>query len=148
MFNLVKQCKATRVSESVAAGTDDVNSSSVDMCGFSSVTFVVAMGAIGSGAVTSAKVQQSSDDGDADAFSDLTGTGVTIADTDDEGLVLIEVNEPLKRYVRCVVDRGTANAEVDSIVALQSRAGVEPVTHDATTVIDSEWHHAPSEGTA
>ena len=50
--------------------------------------------------------------------------------------------------LRCVVDRGTQNATVDGIVALQYEANKEPVTQDATTVGGQEFHHAPAEGTA
>jgi hypothetical protein len=46
------------------------------------------------------------------------------------------------------VDRGTANAVIDGIIAIQYNANVEPVTHDSTTVVGSEFHHAPAEGTA
>ncbi|NQU38201.1 MAG: hypothetical protein HQ526_11490 [Actinobacteria bacterium] len=148
MYNLTKQGKVTRVSNAVVAGTTDINSSSIDMQGFDAVTFYVCFGAITASAVTSVKAQQSSDDAAADAFADLLGTGITVADDDDNQVVALEVNEPRERYVRCVVDRGTANAVVDSIIAVQTRAGVEPVTHDSTTVVGSEWHHAPAEGTA
>ena len=147
-FNLTKAAKATRVSNAVAAGTTDVECSSVDMKGFRSVTFVVAFGAITSGAVTSVKAQQSSDNGVADSFADLEGTAISVDDDDDNQIVLLEIDEPLERYVRLVVDRGTQNAVVDGVVALQHNAAIEPVTHDSTTLCDSEYHHAPAEGTA
>ena len=148
MYNLSKQAKLTRVSNAVVAGTSDVESSSVDMTGFDSVAFIVAMGAITSGAATSANVEQSSDDGSSDSFTELLGTGITIADDDDNQLVLLDVCQPRERYVRCVVERATQNAVVDGIFALQYNSNVEPVTHDSTTVVGSEWHQSPAEGTA
>jgi len=124
-FNLTKACKATRVSNAVVAGTSDINCSGVDMKGFRSVCFVVALGTITGSAVTSVKAQQSSDDGSSDAYADLEGSSVTVADDDDNQLILLEVDCPLERYVRCVIDRGTQNAVVDSVVALQYNASTD-----------------------
>jgi len=146
--NLTRAAKLTRVSNAAAAAQTDVNCTGVDMKGFRSVTFIVAFGAIDPTAVTSIKAQQSDDDGSTDAYSDLEGTSISVAADDDNQLVALEIDEPLKRYVRCVIDRGTADAVVDSVVALQYNAHSEPVTHDSTTVVASEYHHAPAEGTA
>lgn len=147
-YNLTREGKVTRVSNAVAAGTTDINSSSVDMSGFDSVTFYVLFGTITASAVTSVKAQQSSDDGSSDTFADLTGTGITVADDDDNQVVVLEIDQPRERYVRCVVDRGTQNAVVDGIIAVQHNAKTVPVTHDSSTVVSSEYHHAPAEGTA
>jgi len=144
-MNITKSTKFTRVSNSVAGGLTTINSSSVDMSGYGSVTFAVAFGAINVGSVTDVRAQQSSDNS---TFNDLAGTKVSIADTDDNKLVLLEINEPTDRYLRCVVTRATANSAVDSIVAIQSRPSLEPTTQDVTTVAGTEFHHAPAEGTA
>ena len=58
------------------------------------------------------------------------------------------IGHPQERCLRCVIDRGTANAVIDGVIALQYLAKTEPVTHDATTVVGSEFHHAPAEGIA
>jgi hypothetical protein len=95
--------------------------------------------------VTSIKAAQSSDDS---TFNDLEGTGQSVADTDDNKCFAISVIQPSDRYVRCTADRGTQNAVIDSIIAIQFRAGQLPVTHDSTTVGGAESHLAPAEGTA
>jgi len=41
-----------------------------------------------------------------------------------------------------------AETVVNGIIAVQTKAGSEPVTHDATTVLGSEFHLVPAEGTA
>jgi hypothetical protein len=110
--------------------------------------FVVAFGAITATAVTSIKLQQSSDDGAGDAFADIAGTAVTVADDDDNKLVYLDIQHQTERYLRVVVDRGTANAVVDGIVAIQYGPANAPVTHDATTVVGGEYHYGPAEGTA
>lgn len=148
MLTFGEETKLTRVSNAVAAGTTDVNSASVDMQGFDAVAFVVAFGTITAGAATSIKVQQSSDDGSADDWTDLEGTGVTVADDDDNQIAVVDVTHPSKRHLRCVVDRGTQNAVVDGIVAVQYRPDSVPTTHDAATVVGVETHATPAEGTA
>ena len=143
-MNISRGIKFTRVLDAVAAGTSDQNSSSVDMKSFDAVTFAVGFGAITASAVTSIKLQGSDDDS---AWSDLAGTAVSVADSDDNKMVLAEINQPQQRYVRCVVDRGTQNAVIDFAVAMQSKANKAPVTQ-SSTVLGSEFHQSPAAGTA
>ena len=143
-MNLSKAAKVSRVMNAVAAGTSDQNSSSVDMKGFDACQFVVAFGAITASAVTSVHVETSSDDS---TFNDLEGTNVAVADDDGNQLVIVEVDCPQERYLRVVVDRGTQNAVIDGAIAFQHKADTEPVTHDTSTVLGSEYHLAPDEGT-
>lgn len=147
MDNLTKAGKLTRVINAMAAGTSAINGSVIDMKGFDAVTFIVGFGVITAGAVTSIKAQQG-DQADLSDAADLAGTSISVADTDDNKLVALEI-EPTKRYCRLVVVRATQNAVVDFGTAQQTKAGSEPVTHDASTVIASEYH-GPSarEGTA
>ena len=50
--------------------------------------------------------------------------------------------------IRCVVvDRGTANAVVNVGLAIQMNPKTSPTTH-AATLVDSEIHVSPAEGTA
>jgi hypothetical protein len=144
MFNLSKAAKVTRVSNAVAAGTSDIESTAVDMKGFGAVQFIVALGTITTAAVTVAKLQGSSDNV---TFNDLEGSGQAIADDGDNKLVVLDLALPQHRYIKCVVDRGVQNAVVDDIIALQYLADKEPVTH-ATSVLSSKLTHAPAAGTA
>ena len=143
-MNVSRGIKFTRVMDAVAAGTSDQNSSSVDMKSYDAVTFCVGFGAITASAVTSIKVQGSDDDS---AWSALAGTAVSVADSDDDKIVLAEINCPQQRYLRVVVDRGTQNAVIDFAVALQSKANAAPVTQ-SSSVLGSEFHQAPAAGTA
>jgi hypothetical protein len=138
--------KFTRVNNAAAAATTDIETASVNMVGFESVVFQVAFGTITGSAVTSVKLQQSSDDGVADAFSDLEGTGLTVADTDDNDTFYLECVKPQKQYVRCVVDRGTQNAVVDGVWAFQYNVRHEPVTQGADAHVEATY--SPVEGTA
>ncbi len=147
-MNLSTATKAIRLSNSVAAATTSITSSALDTQGFDGALFIVNMGAIASGSDCTAKLQQSSDDGVADGYSDLLGTSISIADDDDNQLVLIDITSPQKRYLKLVLARATATAVVDSISALLYNAKNEPTTHDSATVVGFELHQAPAEGTA
>jgi hypothetical protein len=146
-MNLGKNTKTTVVSNAVAAGTTAVDPTAVDMQNFESVMFIVQFGTITASAVTSVKAQQSSDNGSSDAFADLEGTGQTVADTDDDLAFIIDIVNPQERYVKPYVSRGTANAVIESITAIQYGSRKMPVTQGAT-VGGIETHVSPDEGTA
>ena len=136
--NLITQVVAPTAG---TAETTDITSSSVDMSKYEEVVFVCTLGAITSGAVTSLKVQQSADDS---SFADLEGTGMTIADSDDNTTIATDLIRPTDRYVRVVIDRATQNAVVQDVVAFQCRPRTKAVTQTITT----ETHKSPAEGTA
>lgn len=132
--NLATCTKATRVANAQAAGQTTVNSSSIDMAGFSSAIFVVAMGAITAGAATACKLQGSDDDTN---WSDLYGTSQSVPDDGDNKLYLMEIPKPRHRYLRAVVTRATQDSVVDAIVAVQSNASTLPTTHDSS--VGGSW---------
>lgn len=140
--------KVIRVMNGVAAGTTDQTSSAIDMAGFEGVKIYTLFGAITGSAVTSVKIQQSSDDGSADAYADLEATSVTVADDDDNQVVLHDIYRPRERYLKVIVDRGTQNAVIDGIVAVLYGADKMPTTDDSATVVARETHSSPAEGTA
>jgi hypothetical protein len=131
----------------LAAGTSDKSSGTIDTLGYQSVLIRYGMGIITSGAVTSIKLQQSSDDGSSDGYSDVAGTNQTIADTDDNKVFEIEVHKPGKRYLQVALDRGTQNAVVDFVEAILYNPVYAPSTQD-TTVGGTETFVSPAEGTA
>lgn len=125
--------KVVRVVNATAAGTTDINGTAVDMDGFDSVEFVALYGALTATQVTSLKAESS--DSSSTGFAAITGAATTaLADGDGNKAQRLEVYKPQKRYVRCVVDRGTANAVVDGVVAILHGPAIKPVTQDATVV--------------
>lgn len=143
-MNLSKKIKISRevtVTAGAAAATD-IDGTTIDMQGFFGVLFVVQLGAIVAGAVTSFKVQGSDDDS---SWDDLEGTEQTIADDDDEEVYYVEVTNPKNRYIRLHVDRATQNATLTAL-AIQYGAREAPTSH--ATGISGELHHSPSAGTA
>lgn len=140
--------KLSVVEAATAAGTTDVESDSVDMAGFDAVLFFTTFGELTADAETVIKVQQSADDGDDDAFADLEDTGIVVADDDDGQTFGVEIIRPTERYLRCVVERGTANAVVGAIYALQYAGSRGPVENTVVDTATFESHNGPAEGTA
>lgn len=139
-----KDCKVTRVMNAVAAGTSDQNSSVIDMTGFDSVQFIALFGALTATQVTQIKIQQGAASNLSDA-ADLLGTNNgPLADADGNKMLMTQVMRPTKRYVRLVVDRGTANAVIDGVIAIQFNSRSGPVTQD-TSVKSAETHVSPAE---
>ncbi len=146
--SLLDEIRVTRVLNAVAAGTTDQNGTGLDMTGFDGVLFIAAFGTLTSTQVTSLKAQQSSDDGSVDGYSDLEGSAVgPLADGDGNKLLVLDVVAPTKQYVRPVIDRGTANAVIDGLIAIQYRARSKP-TSQSSTVSASDRVVQPDEGTA
>lgn len=132
----------------VVAGTTLQTGSAVDMAGWEGVKFYYQFGAITAGAVTSCKVQQSSDDGAADAYADLLGSSVTVADDDDGQVVVIDIKRPKERYLKPLISRGTQNAVIDGILAVRYGPRTKDTSEAAATVVAREQHISPAEGTA
>ncbi len=144
MDTLSENTKFIRISNAVAAATTAITSDAVDMQGYDACCFTVAYGAIASTATNSVKVQQSSDDGASDAYSDIADSTVTVADDDDNQWVVVDVIQPTKRYLKVVATRGVATAVVDGIFAQQYKAKTGPVTQP-TTVVDVQTLLSPAE---
>jgi hypothetical protein len=147
-MSLLKNCKVTRVMNAVAAGTSDQTSSIIDMQGYEGVMFLASFGTLTATQVTSMRAQQGAAAAMGDA-ADLEGSTVgPLADDDDNQCLVLDVYRPRERYVRVVIDRATANAVIDGVVAIQYGPREKPTVQDATTIAFSELHVSPAEGTA
>lgn len=137
-----------RVMNAVAAGTSDQNSSSVNMAGFDAVRFVALFGTLTASQVTTIKLQQSSDDGSSDDWSDIADSQTAaMGDDDDNDMLVTDIVRPTKQYVRAVVERDTANAVIDGVIAEKYMPRDKAVTQDGT-LIDNVKLVDPAEGTA
>lgn len=127
-----------------AAGTSAITSAAVDTAGFDGCLFIVPVGAVVSGAVTSLKVQQCDTSGG--SYADLTGTAQTIADTDDDKVFYVDVFRPAEQFLKLVVSRATQNATIGGIIAVLYNAANRPTTQGAN--VSGESFNWPAEGTA
>lgn len=146
---LIEEVKITRVLNAVAAGTTNQNTASVDMTGWDEVEFVALFGALTANQVTKLKIQQSSDDASADSFADLTGSATAaLADGDTNKCARAGCARPQERYARAVVVRGTANAVIDGVIAIQRLFRKQPFGSQSSTVAVTKSVSSPAEGTA
>ena len=145
---LSENVRIVRLMNAVAAGTSDQDGTGIDMQGWDGVMFIALLGTLSASQVTSMKVQQSSDDGSADAYTDVEGSDSgNLDDDDDNDQIVIDILRPEERYLRPVLLRGTGNAVIDGIVAIQYKARETPIT-DHSTVVKIERLSSPVAGTA
>lgn len=144
MMNLNTWIKPIRNSNAIAAGTGTTNLTGIDMAGFAGIAFLVGLGTVTSTGTGVFKLQESDDNS---SFSDLTGTSQSWVDTSDDKCLYIEVVKPLKRYIRGVLIRSTANSVIDFVLAIPFSPQFGPPSLDAT-FISREIHNQPIAGTA
>lgn len=131
--------------EGLAAATA-INGSTLDtqLYNGAGVLILVHFGAIVTNAVTSLKVEVS-DASNMGSPADIEGSAVTVADNKDDTYFMIDIHNPIKRYLRLVVSRATQNATVSATYIIY---GVKqrPVTSSAVSTV--EIHRDKATGTA
>lgn len=121
------------VQNAAAAGSVNQNTTALDMSqngGYRGVRFIAHIGTLTASQVTKMKLQDSTDNGN---WSDVTGSETAaMADGDSNKMLVCDCYRPKNRYLRAVIERGTANAVIDSVVAELYDPIVEPTTQDTT----------------
>ncbi|MEI6724610.1 MAG: hypothetical protein WCN81_00130 [Actinomycetes bacterium] len=132
-----------------ASGTADRTGAIIDMAGWTGVLMIVKFATIAASAVTSIKAQQDTDVAGG-TMADLLGTGITVADDDDNQIFCLNLVKPEKRYVRLYVDKDAAHAAAESAYyILYGPHGIaEPTLANVTDAFTLETHTTPAEGTA
>lgn len=129
------------------AGVTTLNGATIDMQDWDGVIVVVTFGAILATGVQSVKGQQGAAANMSDA-ADLLASGTTVADSDDEKVVVKVFRRIRERYFRVVVPRATANAVVASAEYIQFGKRRQPNSGQGTGVLAATDHVAPAEGAA
>jgi hypothetical protein len=130
-MNLTDHIKVTHVLNAVAAGTTDQTSSEIDMVGFDGVMFIADIGTLSAGQVTKLQAQGSNTSGSEAAFTTDAVTPA-MADADSNKLLIVDIFRPVTRYLKAVVKRGTANAVINCVIAIQYKADKKPTVQPAT----------------
>jgi len=154
-MNALFDSKYIPVSNDLAAGTGTTNCTVVDLADFDSIEVITKLGALAAGAAVLVKLQQGALANGSD-MADLEGTGISITEpaasgtgvTYEQKLVVHDLARPRERYVRPVIVRSTANAEVDAVLVRLYNARQKATSQDDDYVADSEFHLSPAEGTA
>lgn len=149
MSTLTNKVKTTLCKTAVAAGSTDITDAlAVDMAGFESVRFIFALGTITSGAATSVAASMLGTSSPTPGTDDVAGSKITVIDTADDTLFILDIVKPALRYVRPFVKRATQNAVLNCIIAEQyEHAGKMPVAA-AATVTAQTLLISPINGTA
>ncbi len=145
-MNLSKNVKITTALD-YASGSADRTGAILDMSGYEGVLVIVKFAVIATGAVTKIKMQQDTAVGMGSA-ADLAGTGIDVADDDDNQVFVIDLYKPLERYVRLYVDKDATNATAETAVYIQYKNRKGAIDNNVTDAVTTETHVSPAEGTA
>ena len=149
--NLSKDVKFDPVIAYTAAGQTAVNGDALDMSGFEGVQFIALLGTITTANATNLHIEMST--ASAGTYVDCAGSAAFFASTQGSSSIYLvaEVYRPIKRYVRCVVDRSAVAA--DSVIlaawANRYRPGSLAVAESTySNVIDYTLVISPASGSA
>lgn len=132
MDQLLNSTKVVVASSGAAAGSTNVNGTVIDMAGYDGALIIATLGTLTATQVTKLKAQDGSQSGGGDQADIAGAETAAAADGDSNKALILDVWQPRKRYLRPVLERGTANAVLASIVVILYRGRVRPVTPDAT----------------
>ena len=148
-MQLTNEVKTILCKSAVAAGSSDItDATAVDTAGYEGVRFIFSFGAITGSAVTSVAAASLATSAPTPGTDDIAGSSITVPDTADDKIFILDIYKPALRYVRPFVKRATQNAVLNSIIAeLYGHSGLHPIAKDAT-VIAQELSVSPANGTA
>jgi hypothetical protein len=121
--------KADGTNNGAAAGTSALTTSALDTQNAEGVLIVYLLGTVTATGTGSIQLQHS--DASGSDYSSI-GSPVTYTDADTLKGITINVHRPLKRYLRAVNTRATANSVVTSMVATLYGLRNQPRALDAT----------------
>ena len=114
--------------KNLAAGTTDVNSSTIDCLGCTDLNVVIDLGTVTSTGVGTFQLQRSDNNS---SWANITGATYAWTDADTNKTVTIALAELTNRYIRIVTYRGTANTVISVIKAYVTPLAIA-VTHIVT----------------
>lgn len=135
--SILKDMCVTVINSNVTAGTSAINSSVIlDMQGYDSVCMFAQLGTVTSTCVLTLNINSNTTSSTSGATLE---TGATCTVTDAGGntsgdVLLVDLFRPSKRYVYANLTRTTANAVINSIIAIQYNTKNYAATQPASVV--------------
>lgn len=126
--------------ESAAAGAaqTDLDGTVIDLAqdgGYDGVLFIAQLGDVSATCVLELQCQGSAAaNGSSPSTEGTTGTFTADATSADNKLMVLDVSRAANRYVFSRLKRGTANAVVNSVLAVLYKGKVGPVVQDASVI--------------
>lgn len=131
---LLEELRFVNSANNSAAGVTDVTPAArIDMQGFHGVLLLAKIGTIDATGTVTFTARS--------AATDVAGAKLaliaTLADTDDDSWVALDLRDPDERFVDWIIERGVANSEVDAVLAIPYRANSLPITQAAADIAAS-----------
>lgn len=134
-MNFLKNCEMAVVEAAASAAQTALTSDIIDCSDCDGVIFLALTGDVTDTCALAVNVEHGDESGGGDMADTTATASFTAGATDaDSKLIAVEVHKPIKRYVRAVLTRGTANAVIGGIIAIKYGASKAPVTQDATVI--------------
>jgi len=139
-LNMLRDCKITRVENSAVAGTSTLTTDILNMQGFDSVMFLALLGDVTDTSVLAFKAF-GNDTNDTVSPTEYSGSaGLTAgASNADNKMLVLDIQKPRDQYVYATLARGTANAVVDGILAIQYNSAERPILDAALDTAFIDW---------
>lgn len=134
-LNFIHDLSVSVVSAAVAAGTTTVTTDVINMQGFDSVAIIAMLGDVTDTSVLTLTAQ-AGDESDGSDAADLAASATFTAGAADADskLMIVDLTRPRQQYVRATLDRATANAVVNGVIAVLYNAHEFPVAIDADVI--------------
>lgn len=136
--SMLAETKALLCSAAASAATTDLDGTVIDLAqdgGYDGVLFVAQLGDVTATSVLELQCQGSAAaNGSSPSTEATTGTFTADATSADNKLLVLDVSRAANRYVFSRLKRGTANAVVNSVLAILYKGKVGPVVQDAQVI--------------
>lgn len=144
LLGFAKDTKTIRLSGGVAAGTDGSrqNLTAIDTAGYAGVAIVALIGTVTSSGVFTLRAKNYDDSGTPGSGT-VNDIGSAVGVTSDK-LVIMDVIEPTKRYIRADYQRTAANVVIHAIYAVLYNPSVVPVALETNDVLTELLGPTPS----
>lgn len=128
-LNMLKDAVIDPVEGAAAAGQTTLTTDVLDMAGFDSVCFIAFLGDVTDTAVLTL-TGYTNDTQDTVTPTELASpvTYTAGASDADSKLLVLDLHKPREQYVYATLERDTANAVLNGIIAIRYNAGERPVT--------------------
>ena len=128
---LTESMKIDVISAAVVAGTSLVTSNALDMQGYDGVAFLALLGDVLDTSVLTltGKENDTNSNSGGTTISGATAAFTADATSADSKAIVVDVLRPTKRYVYCTLARATANAVVNSLVAILYQGHNLPISN-------------------
>ena len=128
---LSRQVKITLVHYALTDGSSDPTADNViDMAGYDGVMFIGIVGTITTTGTATLSIYQSSDLAVADDYTAISGASAQAsAAALSDRLLVIDIYQPNKRYLRALLTRATANSVWGGTIAIQYQAKDRPIVN-------------------